>query len=322
MDRKAQILRGINKADLGLEIAPWFNPTAAKRDGYNIKTLDVFDDETLQIRARENAEIPPESYSLLEKVDFVGSATEMAQLIPQKLHGHFDYIISSHNFEHLPNPIKFLRACQSILKPGGLISMAVPDGRACFDFFRPHSTTGEWVEAYTTDRSRPSPRQIFDGNTQCAYLSHDGDKLGAFWLGADPEKVFSNGDISKNYKQWIEPAGSDEYIDAHCSVMTPASFELLIKECAYLGLINLEVENISKPRGCEFYVRLRAKDKTGDKISAEQFRLERTLLLRKIWRERAMASAPKLRDVAKRYRFKSGYSAKSILKKITGKGPK
>ena len=40
--------------------------------------------------------------------------------------------------------------------------MAVPDRRATFDFFRPHTVAGDWLAAYLDDRARPTFQQSFD----------------------------------------------------------------------------------------------------------------------------------------------------------------
>ena len=129
MTRNEQILRGLNKSMRGLEIAPYFSPLAPKRDGYNCTTLDVFDREELVRRAAADPNIPEEGLGRIEPVDFVGSATEIADLVPSPEHGAFDYIVSSHNFEHLPNPIRFLQGCERLLKPSGIL-FAGHSGRA------------------------------------------------------------------------------------------------------------------------------------------------------------------------------------------------
>lgn len=38
--------------------------------------------------------------------------------------------------------------------------MAIPDRRACFDFFRPFSSLAAWLEAYFENRTRPTNAQI------------------------------------------------------------------------------------------------------------------------------------------------------------------
>ena len=254
MTRSAQILQGITKEMRGIEIAPWFAPIAPKREGFNCLALDVFDRETLLQRAKDDPNIP--GVDLLETVDIVGSATEIADLIPEKEHGTFDYIVSSHNFEHLPNPIKFLQGVEKILKPGGVLSMAVPDKRACFDFFRPLSTIVNWLSAYRDDRSKPTNEQLFEYHAFMSVLSKDGNESRAFSIHDDLDRVHVSGDLRPAYDIWRQTPKTDEYRDAHCSVMTPSSFILLINECRFLGLTSMEIESVSEPAGCEFYVRL------------------------------------------------------------------
>ena len=285
MDRRATILAGIDKKDVGIEIAPWFAPLAAKRDRYNIKVLDIYDRSTLVDRARNDPAISPETYKLIEDVDFVGSATDLCDLVPREMHGTFDYIISSHNFEHLPNPIKFLQACQTMLKTGGIISMAVPDGRACFDYFRPHTTIGDWLQAYFEGRQKPTPKQIFDLAAARAVGRIDSGDSSVFWAGIDPELVKTTGDIITAFKVWRSEANLSAYQDTHCSVMWPASFELLIFECRLLGLISLEVDRISGPAGCEFFVRMRNAPQSAP---TNDMNLVRSELMRRVWAERVL----------------------------------
>jgi SAM-dependent methyltransferase len=283
MNRRKTITSGIAKKDAGIEIAPWFAPLAAKREGYNVKVLDVFGTQELLERAREDPAISDKSYHLIEDVDFVGSATEIGGLVPSELHGTFDYIVSSHNFEHLPNPIKFLQGCQSVLKPGGLISMAVPDRRGCFDYFRPHTNTGDWLEAYFEDRKKPSPKQIFDLQSCNAAAIVDGRELGAFFTDTPLATVRTTGDILSAFHAWQSDEYADVYKDAHCTVMSPASLELMLIECRYLGLISLDIESISAPVGCEFYVRLRNRSQLAPPASINE---TRTALMRQILAER------------------------------------
>ncbi|MBS0565205.1 MAG: methyltransferase domain-containing protein [Proteobacteria bacterium] len=281
--RKARILEGITREQLGIEVAPWFSPLVPKRENYRVSVIDVFDRETLLKRAQADQLIPPESHALLEEVDYVGSATEIAALVPGHLHGTFDYIVSSHNFEHLPNPIKFLQGCEKLLKPGGLLTMAVPDMRSCFDFFRPHTVVGEWLEAFAEDRQRPSRRQVFETAAYHARVAKGEQLLTRFSVGQRPESVVVIGDPSTVASVWDEDWTGD-YRDAHCTVMCPASLQLLLLECRLLGLTGFEVESVSKPRGVEFYVRLRRA--SARPPSAEEGNVRRTQLLRRIIAER------------------------------------
>ena len=57
MDRRDAILKYITKEQRGIEIGPWFNPLAPKREGYSCLALDVFDSETLRKRAVDDPNI-------------------------------------------------------------------------------------------------------------------------------------------------------------------------------------------------------------------------------------------------------------------------
>lgn len=286
---RSVILEGITKDMRGIEIAPWFAPLAPKREGFNCLVLDVFDKEELLKRGALDPSIPNEKIPLTEDVDFVGSATEIATLIPSAGQGTFDYIVSSHNFEHLPNPIKFLQGCQKVLKPGGILSMAVPDARACFDLFRPHTTVVDWLAAFRDQRSKPSPEQLFQAHAYYSALTRDGLDVGAFSIYSPLNDIKVKGDLDAQYQKWLTASATGLYEDAHCSVMTPASFELLIMECRYLGLVSMEIVNISGPTGCEFYVRL---VNSGAPLELPDINEARTSLMHRMLEERIPIAEP------------------------------
>lgn len=115
MDRRAEILTYAGKNDRGIEIGPWFAPLAPKRDGYNCLSLDVFDTAMLRANAAADPNVDNNLIPMIEDVDIVTSSTELANEIEKRGElGDFDYIISSHNFEHIPNPIKFFRGCELV----------------------------------------------------------------------------------------------------------------------------------------------------------------------------------------------------------------
>jgi len=57
----------------------------------------------------------------------------------------FDYCLASHVIEHIPNPIAFFQSIAHLLKPGGVLSLAVPDKRYTFDFFQPAASVFAWL---------------------------------------------------------------------------------------------------------------------------------------------------------------------------------
>ncbi len=286
MNRTEILLQGIDRRMAGMEIAPWFAPIASKGDGHNVRILDVFDRETLKKIGRADPQQNWRDMDTLEEVDFVGSATEIADLVPDAIHGTFDYIVSSHNFEHLPNPIKFLSGCGKILKLGGILSMAVPDRRTTFDRFRVYTPLAEWVEAFLEDRSKPSLRQLFDNRATTALLHFEGADHYAHSLGHPLESWRCIGNVALSFQFWKDNLGQEgrDYADCHCTVMTPASLELLLMEARQLNLINLEIESISETVGCEFFVRLR-NPVIPTVVSADEFSNRRNALMRSIIEE-------------------------------------
>ena len=78
------------------------------------------------------------------------------------MHGTFDAFVASHVIEHTPDLIAFLDSAAALLKPEGVVVLAVPDKRYCFDYFQPLTTTGQIIESHSELRSRHNRRLAFD----------------------------------------------------------------------------------------------------------------------------------------------------------------
>jgi SAM-dependent methyltransferase len=287
MDRRDVVLKYTTKEQRGIEIGPWFNPIAPKRDGYKCLVLDVFDSETLRRRAVEDPNVPAESIPMIEDVDLIGPCTQIGELVRARGEaGTFDYVVSSHNFEHLPNPIRFLRGCAEVLRPGGILSMAIPDRRACFDYFRPVTRLSDWIQAFVENRRRPSRAQDFDSRE--LFARYDGAL--SFIRNSPPEKVSADLGLDIVLRDWLERerSGDENHYDAHCSVFTPTSFELLVRDVAYLGLAPFEVVEIFDA-GCEFQAHLRVNPSMED-LRQANYEQTRNALLRRIQDEAAETS--------------------------------
>lgn len=97
--RKEQILKYVTKDLKGIEVAPWHQPIAPKKEGFNILTLDIFNTAVLREKAAADPNISTEFLKNIEEVDFVTSALDIDLAVEEigEL-GTFNYIISSHNF--------------------------------------------------------------------------------------------------------------------------------------------------------------------------------------------------------------------------------
>jgi predicted SAM-dependent methyltransferase len=291
MERREQLLKHITKLQKGIEIGPWFAPLAAKREGYNCLSFDVFDTETLKKNAEGDPLVDRSRVSSIETVDVVGNSTEIYDVIAARGEvSTFDYIISSHNFEHLPNPIRFLQGCEKVLKPGGYLSMAIPDKRACFDYFRPVSTLGSWLEAYNDNRTRPTPVQGFEQTSvHCKYF-YNGEERYSFFLEEDPAKISPIKNLKDGFDDYMQQKRIDDhkYRDTHCWTFTPSSFHLILLDSIFLKLVDFGIEEISEANGHEFYAHLCREEPR--RLVDSEFYAKRESLLRAVLDEAAYNS--------------------------------
>jgi SAM-dependent methyltransferase len=315
LDRRERLTRFISRDQRGIEVGPYFRPLAPKRLGYQCTVMDVFDAETLRLQALADSNIPRAAIADIEEVDIIGSAIEIAERVGEKLPpGSFDYVITSHNFEHLPDPIHFLQGCEKVLRPGGILSMAVPDRRTCFDYFRPYSTLADLLDAYFAHRVRPTPAQVFCQNALHSRYTIDGRQLVGFSLADDPANVVPVQTLSEAFAAWkqYELCPDEVYRDVHCWAFTPASLELLLTDLRFLGLIRLACLEISDTVDNEFYVHLvnRGEDQDIPSDSAE-FYERRRQLLHKVNDE---AGCNSIRSFAQRRQFDS--EREELLRRI------
>jgi hypothetical protein len=194
------------------------------------------------------------------------------------------------NFEHLSNPIGFLQGCGEALKPGGVLSMAVPDRRACFDYFRPVTRLSEWIQAFVEDRNRPSFAQAFDSSEMFARCDDGKQRIAAFQRNQPTEKVSADLNLDGSFGSWMDRlhVKDENYYDWHCSVFTPSSFELLLRDAAYLGLAPFEVIEISDA-GAEFHAHLRVNRST-EQLRPANYEETRNSVLRRVQDEAAETS--------------------------------
>lgn len=283
MTREQTILKHIDIGRQGIEVAPYFRPIVAKREGHPVLVLDVFDADKLREMAQKDPNLLAEWADRIEPVDIVGDASNIGPMMQERgLAGKIAYIVSSHNFEHLPNPIKFLRGCSAALEVGGVLSMAVPDCRACFDHFRTPTRLSDWIGAYHRDDKQPNPETLLDyWANQGAYVLNGQNTVGCDIRTGELDNFIAVGNLQSAYDRYLaEVKHQANYTDAHCTVMFPETLELLLRDCAHLGLIDLEIIEISQTVGLEFYVHLRKTAMQGGADAATHLRLRQDILRR------------------------------------------
>jgi hypothetical protein len=232
-----------------IEIGPSYNPIAPKSEGWNSFSIDHLTREGLVAKYTGH---PGVDISRIEPVDFIWVGGMLSDAVPPEQHGSFDAFVASHVIEHTPDLIGFLDSAAALLKPDGVMSLAIPDKRYCFDYFQPLTTTGQLLEAHTNRRSRHTAGLAFD---HVAYAVAD-DGIIAWGQRPLLGLRFLHGleDASHLFRTF---ENNPTYTDLHAWRFVPSSFELLLLELARLGETDWRVERITPPEGCEFFAWLR-----------------------------------------------------------------
>jgi len=257
MTRIEKLLYSVRKEDKILEIGASYNPAAPKRKGWNTRVLDHGTKQELIAKYRSmhlgtKHNTPTLNLSEIEEVDYVWQGGALESVVPMEEHGTFDVCIASHVIEHAPDLVGFIRSIETLLKPDGMISLAVPDKRYCFDYFQPLSSTGGVIDAIGS--SRHSRGKVFNSS---AYGILQNQK--ATW-GPGPLhdiKLAENlGDCYKSIHQY-NGSRDEPYIDCHGWFFTPNSFHLIIAELGQMGLINCHIQTSHPTVGNEFFITLK-----------------------------------------------------------------
>lgn len=271
MDRMQKLLVRIDKSMKVLEIGPSFSPVAPRATGWNTWTVDHTDQKGLREKYRAD---PSVDVSLIGPVDFLWNAGELDQAIPAEHHGTFDACIASHVIEHLPDPVGFYRSLDPLMRPNGVLAIAVPDKRFCFDYFRPLSMTSEFILAYQQRRCRHTKKTAFE---HTAYTITADGKLA--W-GQHPVanfRFFDNLQIAIERLANTDESEASKYQDYHAWCYTPSSFRLMILELNVLELIDWQIDVDYPPEGCEFIAILK-KGRTSFTSGLELQEVRRELL--------------------------------------------
>lgn len=249
MNRNQILSRGLDLSRPGLEIGALHNPCIAKSGS---KVLYVDHLPTEELKAKYRADGFPHC-DAIEDVDIVVGADGLLEAVGER---QFAYVVASHVIEHIANPIRWLREIHTLLEPGGVLSLAIPDKRYCFDRLRSESVTAQWIDAYVRDDNAPPPGRIFDA------LHNEVTFEGNITWNRDVDPGFLRHltHPREALRAAIETYRSGAYRDVHCSTFTPASFFRLARQLAVVGLFDFEVKQFVDSIGHEFFVQLRRQE--------------------------------------------------------------
>lgn len=223
-----------------LEIGKLCNPIFVKS-----KNLDVFSREELVDKYKND---PNLNIKKIAEVDYVVRNNDWSEIKER-----FDYLISSHNIEHVPCLIGFFTNAGHVLKDGGQIFAVIPDYRYCFDTDKLPSNILDVIEAKHLNRKKPGIREVLE-----TMLLHNpvNDPAfhwnkGAYRLSADkyfelePERIKQA--LTNDFSQ---------YHDAHCWKFTPGKFRYIVDTLWEIGEIEFKVVQLfhTRPGTFEFFV--------------------------------------------------------------------
>ncbi len=277
MDRIDRMLLGVDKTMTLVEVGPSHNPIVPKSAGWNTTIVDYADAEFLREHYKN------ENYARIEDVGVIWRSGQMHDTFrTQTLQSH-DAVISSHSLEHMPDAIGFLLSCETLIKPDGVIKLALPDKRCCFDFFSALSTSGDMLSAHHNRDRVHSKRTSFN---EVAYATRNNGRSG--WSIGDKTTDLELAwplDFAYAVFRRASATNDGEYDDFHAWKFTPSSFALIIEELGYLGILGLRIADISETMGHEFFVTLKKFD--GQKPDPAEFNKRRLELLKSSMEELA-----------------------------------
>ncbi|MBI2769637.1 MAG: methyltransferase domain-containing protein [Burkholderiales bacterium] len=229
----------------GLEIGPGFSPLLPRSAGYKVETLDRVDAETLRLKYRDT----DVDISKIETVDHVTNGGSIFGTILKRQ--NYDFIVASRVLQHTVDPLGFLQDCDKLLKPGGVLVLAVLDKRFAFDALRPVSTTGEVLQAHFDRRGIHSFGALFD---EIAY-NCSRDKKVAWYPDEMGELEFaSNLELAVSL---VEKArATNEFHDINAWQFTPSSVRLIINDLAAIGYLPIKQAGFISPGQGEIFISL------------------------------------------------------------------
>jgi SAM-dependent methyltransferase len=246
-NRKDLLFSLFNTTGLGLEIGPSFNPLVPKSDGFRVEILDHLCAEDLRKKYKH---APNVDLSKIEEVDYISDGGSILKLIGKS--NYYDYIVASHVIEHTVDLLGFISDCGKLLNNNGILVLAIPDKRFTFDCLRPHSTTGQVLQAHLEKRQRHTPGQVFDEIAynclrlgRIAWANGDGESLSFFRPLNEASATFS--ELQKN---------GGTFYDIHAWQFTPSSFRLIMSDLAEIGALGLREKSFHDTVGHEFFISL------------------------------------------------------------------
>jgi hypothetical protein len=138
--------------------------------------------------------------------------------------------------EHVPDTIGWLNQIFEVMRDGAVLALALPDRRFTMDYYRHETSLGEVLGNWLLAPATPTSTQIIDFVAQSFYDHRtNGQRF-------DTTKPFTeaprhDSDMSA-LRLAVKSMRTGTYLDAHCTVWTPATFVEVMSRVIGLGIMN------------------------------------------------------------------------------------
>ncbi len=244
----------------GFEIGPLDSPLV-RRDEADVRYVDVYSSAQLRKRYVDNPDVVFDS---IQDVDFSlieddGTTHTLAEALAPG--GPYAWGVASHVIEHIPDLVGWLAQLADVVADDGVLVLAVPDKRYCFDVHRPLTTVGQILAAHEDGDTRPGVRAVYDGNSAAADVD-----TGLLWSGQRPPGYPARSHDAAYVQELLDLTRQGDYVDTHVWLFTPDSLVEQLHELRRLGLVEWYVDRLvpTAVNELEFRARLRRLPRGAD----------------------------------------------------------
>ncbi len=221
------MLEGIDPShERGIEIGALAAPILTKAES-DIRYVDWADQQTLKAKYAND---PNVNIDKIVPVDGIWGDRSLKESLGGET--GFDYVLASHVIEHVPDMIGWLEEIAEVLRPGGRLSLAIPDRRFTFDYLRQDTSVGALIDAWMRRNRRPSPASVYDFAANSVVVD-----AAAAWSGALDHGRLAHYTDPKSALRLARESFEGIYHDTHCWVFAPDSLFRTMIELLDLDLL-------------------------------------------------------------------------------------